>query len=105
MAIDMNNPSTKIDPLEFAKTIADATRQQIMRVCCCQWKSVTEIVDCVDVAQPTVSHHLAILRDAGLVDVYHEGKLTYYRLNQNQLKLCCGQIVVKFSNDGTESTR
>jgi len=54
-------------PVEFAKAIADATRQRIMRVCCCSWCSVGELVEQIGVSQPTVSHHLAILRDAGLV--------------------------------------
>ena len=66
------------NPVEFAKAIADATRQQIMRVCCCNWCSVTELVEKSGVSQPTVSHHLAILRDAGLVNVRHEGKQSFY---------------------------
>ena len=56
----------KTDPVLFAKAIADETRQKIMSECCCCWLSVNEIVEKMDVSQPTVSHHLAILRDAGL---------------------------------------
>ncbi|MCL4560618.1 MAG: ArsR family transcriptional regulator, partial [Chloroflexi bacterium] len=37
-----------------------------MRLCCCEWISVGDITARIGVAQPTVSHHLAILRDAGL---------------------------------------
>jgi ArsR family transcriptional regulator len=59
----------KLSPVLFAKALADATRQKIMNLCCCQWLSVNEIVEQINVSQPTVSHHLAILRTAGLVAV------------------------------------
>ena len=87
----------KINPVEFAKAIADDTRQKIMALCCCQWLSVGEIVDKTEVSQPTVSHHLAILRDAGLVNVRSEGKQTFYTLNQEHFVVCCGQLMVKFA--------
>ncbi len=85
------------DPVLFAKAIADGTRQKIMSECCCQWLSVSDIVDKLDVTQPTVSHHLAILREAGLVNMREEGKQTYYTLNQERVAFCCGQLMVKFA--------
>jgi ArsR family transcriptional regulator len=84
-------------PVEFAKAIADETRQKIMKLCCCEWRSVTEIVEHLDVSQPTVSHHLSILREAGLVDVRQEGKQTFYTLNQSRVVSCCGQLMVVFA--------
>jgi ArsR family transcriptional regulator len=87
----------KFDPVLFAKAISDDTRQQIMECCCCEWRSVSEIVEKVNVSQPTVSHHLAILRDAGLVSLREEGKQTFYSLNQDQVAYCCGQLMVKFA--------
>ena len=87
----------KISPVEFAKAIADETRQDIMKLCCCRWCSVSELVEKMDVSQPTVSHHLAILRDAGLVEVRHEGKQTFYTLNQSRVVACCGQLMVVFA--------
>ncbi len=92
---------SKVDPVEFAKAIADETRQKIMGLCCCRWLSVNEIVEKMNekmkVSQPTVSHHLAILRDAGLVNVRHEGKQTYYTLHQERVAFCCGQLMIKFA--------
>ena len=88
---------TKFDPVLFAKAISDDTRQKIMSECCCCWCSVNEIVDKVGLSQPTVSHHLAILRDAGLVNIREEGKQTFYSLNQDQVAYCCGQLMVKFA--------
>ncbi|NJC98155.1 MAG: transcriptional regulator [Anaerolineales bacterium] len=87
----------KFDPVLFAKAIADDTRQRIMSECCCCWLSVNEIVEKVGFSQPTISHHLAILRDAGLVDMREEGKQTFYTLNQDRIAVCCGQIMLKFA--------
>jgi ArsR family transcriptional regulator len=87
----------KFDPVLFAKAIADETRQKIMSECCCCWLSVNEIVEKVNVSQPTVSHHLAILREAGLVNAREEGKQTFYTLNQESIAVCCGQIMLKFA--------
>ena len=88
---------TSFDPVLFAKAIADETRQKIMSACCCCWLSVNEIVEQMDVSQPTVSHHLAILRDAGLVNIREEGKQTFYTLSQERVAVCCGQIMLKFA--------
>ena len=93
----------KVNPLLFAKAIADETRQKIMGLICCNWLSVSEIVEKLDVSQPTVSHHLAILREAGLADMREEGKQTFYTLNQERVAVCCGQIMLRFAPD-TETT-
>lgn len=85
-------------PLNFAKAIADETRQKIMEQLCCRWLNVTEIVEAIgNVTQPTISHHLAVLRDARLVDVREEGKHTYYTLNQGSIAVCCGQLIQVFA--------
>ena len=86
-----------IDAVIFAKALADDTRQKIMRVCCCEWLSVNEIVDKMKVTQPTVSHHLAILREAGLVKIREAGKQTFYTLDQDRVVACCGQLMLKFA--------
>jgi ArsR family transcriptional regulator len=93
----------KFNPVLFAKAISDETRQKIMNLCCCESISVNEIVEQLDVSQPTVSHHLAILREADLVTIREEGKQTFYSLNQERVAFCCGQLMVKFAPE-TEST-
>lgn len=90
--------STKTtSPVEFAKALSDSTRQEIMELTCCEWMNVGEIVEAVGVSQPTVSHHLAILRAAGLVDTRAKGKHTYYTLNQECVVECCGQLMQTFA--------
>lgn len=104
MDIDMTKQTQTVDPVTFAKALADNTRQEIMKICCCRDCSVAEIVDEVGVSQPTVSHHLAILRNAGLVSMRHEGKQTYYSLNQECVIACCGEIMQVFAPGTGEET-
>ena len=63
------------------KALADPTRVAILRrlsatdeVCVCE-------LNCAfDLSQPTISHHLKVLRDAGLVESTRRGTWSYYRL-------------------------
>jgi ArsR family transcriptional regulator, arsenate/arsenite/antimonite-responsive transcriptional repressor len=63
------------------KALADPTRVSIVsrlasgEPCC-----VCDFTEAFDLAQPTVSHHLRILRDAGLVEAERRGTFAYYRL-------------------------
>src|SRR5260221_6053656 len=93
-----------VGPVEFAKAMADETRQQIMRACCCQWVAVGDLAVQIERSQPTVSHHLAILREADLVHVRHEGKQSFYTLNQNRVMACCGQIMLVFAPELTAAS-
>ena len=86
-----------LNPITFAKALADETRQKIMRLCCCKWLSVGEIVEELNVSQPTVSHHLSILRSAGLVDSRREGKQVFYSLNQKKIADSCCQLAGDFA--------
>jgi ArsR family transcriptional regulator, arsenate/arsenite/antimonite-responsive transcriptional repressor len=93
-----------LDTVLFAKALADETRQKIMHICCCTELPVSEIVEKLNVTQPTVSHHLAVLREAGLVNVREEGKQTFYSLNQERVAICCGGLVLKLAPE-TEMAR
>lgn len=95
---------SSIDPVRFGKVLADETRQKIMELTCCGWVSVGELVDKLQVTQPTVSHHLAVLREAGLVKVREQGKQTFYTLNQEQMATCCGTLVLRLAPE-TETAR
>lgn len=90
--------STKsLDPVDFTRALADETRQKIMRLCCCRWLSVGEIVEKTNVTQPTVSHHLGILKQAGLVKTRRAGKMIYYTLNQELLASGCCNLAENFA--------
>ena len=72
----------------LAKALADPIRVQLVdvlrrhagKVCVC------ELTPLFDVSQPTVSHHLKVLRDAGLVGVERRGLWAYYYVNPEPLK-------------------
>ena len=86
-----------IDTVEFAKALSDDTRQKIMMLCCCKELSVNDIVEASDVAQPTVSHHLKILKIAGLVTAKRRGKQVLYTLNQERLASACCVVAENFA--------
>ena len=75
-----------------------------MNLLYCNTLSVNEIVEKLDVTQPTISHHLAILREAGLVNIPEEGKQTFYTLNQERVSFCCGQLMIKFAPEEKATT-
>lgn len=87
-----------MDSITFAKAMADETRQKIMSILCCDWMCVNDVVERLgNVTQPTVSHHLSILRDANLVNTRREGKQVFYSLNQASVSYCCGLLMQNFA--------
>lgn len=85
--------------ITFAKAIADETRQEMMKILCCEWLSVNDVVEALGgrVNQPTVSHHLKLLAEANLVHVRQEGRQRFYSLNQEYFTVCCGQLMQNFA--------
>lgn len=72
--------------------IADGTRREILRLLLDRsdtpsydGTSVSHIVSELGVSQPTVSKHLKVLREAGLVVVREEGQHRYYSLDPSPL--------------------
>lgn len=57
----------------------DATRLRILSLVLSQPRSVSEICQALHSAQPRVSHHLAILRRSGLLEVEVRGRRRFYR--------------------------
>ncbi len=63
------------------RALADPTRVSIVnRLACADECCVCDLTEAFDLSQPTVSHHLRILRDAGLVEAERRGTWAYYRL-------------------------
>lgn len=67
--------------------IGDEVRQSIlvamMHRSCEQGMRVVEITACTHLSRPAVSHHLKIMKDAGVVYMRKEGTMTFYHLNLN----------------------
>ncbi|HEY5098701.1 MAG TPA: metalloregulator ArsR/SmtB family transcription factor [Gaiellaceae bacterium] len=63
------------------KALADPARVTILnRLAAADEVCVCDFVAALDLAQPTVSHHLKVLREAGLVESSRRGTWAYYRL-------------------------
>ena len=85
-----------IDCVEFCKALADETRQQILVMLLEGEKCVSDIVDAFTMSQPTISHHLNVLKQFGLVTSRKEGKQVFYAINRDNVVECCGQLIAKF---------
>src|SRR5215467_10428997 len=63
------------------KALADPTRVAIVnRLTRVEAVCVCDLTAAFDLSQPTISHHLKVLRDAGLVEAERRGTWAYYRL-------------------------
>ena len=77
-----------------AKALADPIRMQLVdvlgkhagKVCVC------ELVPLFDLSQPTVSHHLKVLRGAGIVGSERQGLWAYYYVEPEALKELAGWL-------------
>jgi ArsR family transcriptional regulator, arsenate/arsenite/antimonite-responsive transcriptional repressor len=66
------------DPIRVQ--LVDVLRKHAGKVCVC------ELVPLFDLSQPTVSHHLKVLREAGIVGSERQGLWAYYYVNPDALK-------------------
>jgi ArsR family transcriptional regulator len=88
-----------INCVEFCKALADDTRQQILVMLLDGEKCVSDLVEAFPMSQPTISHHLGILKQFKLVTSRKEGKLVFYDINRENLVECCGMLMAKFDAD------
>jgi ArsR family transcriptional regulator, arsenate/arsenite/antimonite-responsive transcriptional repressor len=74
------------------RALGDPTRLDIFRLIASQSEAlcVCDLVGRFDVTQPTISHHLKVLREAGLVTVSRRGTWAYYTANPRGLELLHG---------------
>lgn len=82
---------------EFAKAMADETRQRILSLLQDGEMNESDIVAHLELTQPTISHHLSLLRRANLVLTRREGKYVFYRANTACVTECCGEILSRFN--------
>jgi ArsR family transcriptional regulator len=81
-------PAEVDDLVTIARTLADPVRLQVVdvlrrqagEVCVCDLQAL------FDISQPTLSHHLRKLRDAGLVGVVRRGQWAYYYVVPDKLE-------------------
>ena len=79
----MARATTTSDPFN---AIAEPRRRHILEFIAGGERSVSEIADAIDVAQPSATKHLQVLRDVGLVTVRRDGRRTMVRINPETLR-------------------
>jgi hypothetical protein len=72
--------------LRFFKALGDESRLRIVGILANHEQSVDELAAQLDLRAPTVSHHLARLRDVGLVSMRSDGNVHLYRLELDALR-------------------
>jgi DNA-binding transcriptional ArsR family regulator len=66
--------------------VAEPRRRDILNYLAVQERSVSEIVDAMEMEQPSVSKHLRVLRNVGLVQARREGRQMLYRVNAEAIR-------------------
>ena len=88
---------------DFARALADETRQAILELLKNREMSVGEIVAHFKLTQPTISHHLSLLRRAGVVLAQREGQYVYYIANRCCLEACTQRLIEPFIGSKSDS--
>ncbi len=73
-------------PIKVLRALAEPRRWQIVELLSCEELCVCHLAEDVGIPQPLVSHHLKVLRDAGLVESEKHRQWTYYRLRRGALE-------------------
>jgi ArsR family transcriptional regulator, arsenate/arsenite/antimonite-responsive transcriptional repressor len=68
---------------EIFKALTDLTRMKILELLREKDLTPSEILEKIEVSQPTLSHHLDILKRASLIDGQREGQFIRYSLNMS----------------------
>src|SRR6201988_70030 len=66
--------------------VAEPRRRDILNYLALQERSVTDIVDAMEMRQPSVSKHLKVLKGVGLVKARREGRLMLYKVNATAIR-------------------
>ncbi|MCT4565134.1 MAG: metalloregulator ArsR/SmtB family transcription factor [Maledivibacter sp.] len=72
------------EKVEIFKALSDNNRLLIIEMLSCGELCACDIMEGLELTQPTISHHMKILQHAGLVKSKKNGKWTIYSLNKNK---------------------
>jgi|HubBroStandDraft_5_1064220.scaffolds.fasta_scaffold27962_4 predicted transcriptional regulator len=87
------DPATAL--LRFFKSLADESRLKIIGLLAATEHNVQDLAKLLKLKEPTVSHHLAILRDAGLVQMRTDGNTHWYRLDFEALRAVSRTVLTR----------
>lgn len=75
-----------VEKAEIFKVLSDSNRLQIIDMLSCGEMCVCKILEKLDITQPTLSHHLKVLSDYGIVTSRKEANWIHYKLNDEKLE-------------------
>jgi len=91
-----------VEARALLKALADPIRLQVVEALAAGERCVCELTADLALAQPRLSFHLRVLKEAGLLEARQQGRWTYYRLRTeaisalrlwlDQLLVCCSQV-------------
>jgi ArsR family transcriptional regulator len=68
------------------KAISDPTRREILHMLRKEEMTAGDVADRFDMTKPTISHHFAVLKAAGLISSRRQGQTIWYALNTTVLE-------------------
>ena len=77
---------------EVMKILASPRRLEILHLLSDGPKEVGRLAEEMDISQPNVSQHLAVMRTAGIVEAERDGREVRYRLTDPDVILACGTM-------------
>ncbi|GAA0717044.1 metalloregulator ArsR/SmtB family transcription factor [Clostridium malenominatum] len=87
------------DNAKIIKALSDSNRLKIIDILSCGEKCACDILEHFDFTQPTLSHHMKVLMDCGIVDCRKEGLWSYYSLNSAN----CNKLILFIMNLVTDT--
>ncbi len=91
----MDATTTETQLLDFFKALAEPKRLKIVGILAQQPYSVEELAAMLDLRESTVSHHLSLLAEAGLVSARAEGYYSMYQLESDALHQMAERLLAK----------
>lgn len=86
------------------KALSDETRQNILGLLQQNEMSAGELGDHFSITQPTLSHHLAVLRRVNLVVSHRQGRQILYRGNPICIVQCVSELLVRIRKEHRDGT-
>lgn len=84
---------------KIIKALSDANRLKIMDILSCGERCACDLLEQFDFTQPTLSHHMKVLMDCGIVNCRKEGVWNYYSLNSSN----CNKLILFLMNIVTDT--
>ncbi len=97
---------TEQEIAKICKALGDENRVKIIRMLTGGELCACKILDVLSITQPTLSHHMKILSEAGLVNVRKDGKWSYYAIHCeafSEFKTVIGDISCTQKHEKSES--